>query len=405
LYISTSKYRTPLGEAFMRAGEELGYSTVDYNGKNMIGFSYLQSTTVNGTRMSSNRAYLHRVRHRKNLHLSLESMARKVLIDRRTNRAIGVEFMKHGRIISVFASKEVILCTGAIMSPQLLMLSGIGPSKHLTDLGIDVVYDAPSVGENLMDHTAYGGLTWLVEEPIGVRLQDIINPTNSYISDFFVRRSGPLTIPGACEALAFINTKRPEDRSGLPDIEFMFFGGALSGDIILPIVMNMNGKMQNMWHKYLGKHGWTLFPMLLKPKSRGWIRLRANDINVKPEITPNYFNDPEDVETMVAGIKKAISIGQTKAMEAFGSVLLNDTLPGCEEHEYDSYAYWECAIRTLSCTIYHYSGTCKMAPRGDATAVVDPKLKVAFVGNEIKMITRDSIDDNVLYRNLYRNDL
>ncbi|XP_067216584.1 glucose dehydrogenase [FAD, quinone]-like isoform X2 [Linepithema humile] len=377
VHVSSSTYRTPLAGAFLRAGQELEYPIVDYNGKNLIGFSHLQSTIMNGTRMSSNRAYLQPVRHRKNLHVSLESTASKVLIDRRANRAIGVEFTKHGQLISVFASKEVILCAGTIMSPKLLMLSGIGPSKHLTDLGIDVIYDAPSVGENLMDHVAYGGLTWLVKKELtGIRFQDMINPANRYISDFFMKRSGPLTIPGACEALAFIDTKQPKERSGLPDIEFMFFSGIFKGDFVVPVVMGLNNKVYDIWRKYIGKHGWSILPMLLKPKSRGRIRLLANDINVKPEITPNYFDDPEDVETMIAGIRNAISVGQTEAMQAFGSELLNDTLPGCEKYEYDSYAYWECAVRTLSCTIYHYSGTCKMGPRGDATAVVDPKLKI-----------------------------
>jgi len=139
--------------------------------------------------------------------------------------------------------------------------------------------------------------------------------------------------------------------------------------------------MLQIWNKYLYKHGWTIMPMLLKPKSRGRIRLLANDVNVKPEIVPNYFDDVEDIKTMIAGIKVAIKISQTKAMQMFDSQLSNDTFPKCEDYTYDSFAYWECAIRTISCTIYHYSGTCKMGPRGDPTAVVDPKLKV-FEGHD-----------------------
>lgn len=374
LHISYPLYHTPLAEAFLEAGKELGYPLLDYNGKSMIGFSYLQSTIKNGTRMSSNRAYLHPARDRQNLHVTRESMVRKILIDRRTNRAIGVEFIKHRQIIRVYANKEVILCAGAIGSPQLLMLSGIGPVKHLSELGINVVQDLP-VGENLMDHVAFG-LTWTVNKPISLRFADLINPGLPYIGDFFMKRSGPLTVPGACEALAFINTKQPEIRSGLPDIELLFIGGGLKGDIILPTVMGLNTRMRQIWNKYNSNYGWTIFPMLLKPKSRGRIRLLANDINVKPEIVPNYFDNPEDVKTMIAGIKAAISVGRTKAMQMFGSQLTNDTLPGCENYEYDSDAYWECVIRTTSLTIYHYSGTCKMGLRGDPTAVVDPRLKV-----------------------------
>jgi len=155
-------------------------------------------------------------------------------------------------------------------------------------------------------------------------------------------------------------------------------------------VMGMNSKMNDMWHKYLGKYGWTILPMLLKPKSRGRIRLRANDINVKPEIMANYFDDPEDVETMLAGIKSAIKVSQTKSMQALGSELMNDTLPGCEKYEYDSHAYWECAMRILTITIFHYCGTCKMGPREDPTAVVDPKLKVVFVENKMKQLLQET---------------
>lgn len=178
LHINYPAFHTPLAEAFLKAGKELGYPLLDYNARDMIGFSYLQSTIKNGTRMSSNRAYLHPARDLRNFHVTRESMVRKLLIDRRANRTVGVEFVKHGRINRVFARKEVILCAGAIGSPQLLMLSGIGPAKHLGELGITVVRDLP-VGENLMDHVAFGGLTWTVDYPVGLRLSDLVNPTFS----------------------------------------------------------------------------------------------------------------------------------------------------------------------------------------------------------------------------------
>ncbi|XP_039314743.1 glucose dehydrogenase [FAD, quinone] [Solenopsis invicta] len=378
LHISYPKFHTLLADAFLKAGKELGYPVLDYNGENMIGFSYLQTTTVNGTRMSSNRAYLHPARNRPNLHVTRESMVRKILIDQRTNRVIGVEFIKNRQIIQVFANKEVILSAGAIGSPQLLMMSGIGPAKHLRELGIKTVQDLP-VGENLMDHVAFSGLTWTVNEPISIRLFDMINPTLPYIGDFVKGRRGPFTIPGACEAAAFIDTKNPKKRDSMPDIELIFIGSAFKGDVIFPIIMGFNDRMREIWQKYSNNYGWSILPMLLKPKSRGRIRLLANDINVKPEIVPNYFDDPEDVKTMIAGIRNAITVGQTKTMQMFGSHLSNDTFPGCENYQYDSDDYWECAIRTATMTIYHYSGTCKMGPRGDSTAVVDPRLKVIGV--------------------------
>ncbi|XP_029176906.1 glucose dehydrogenase [FAD, quinone]-like [Nylanderia fulva] len=378
LHITHSLYRTPLAEAFLKAGEELKYPLVsDCNGKDVIGFSYVQSTIMNGARMSSNRAYLYPIHDRKNLHVTRNSMVRKVLINHHTKQTVGVEFIKYGRIIQVYASKEVILCAGSVESAQLLMLSGIGPAKHLRELGIDVVRNAP-VGENLMDHIFFG-LSWTINAPVGIKAQELLNPIYPYMVDFFTRRSGPLTLPVANEAFAFINTKHPEKRSGLSDIELLFSSGDLKGDLLFPFIMNVNSEIRQIWSKYSNKYVWTILSILLKPKSRGRIRLLANDINVKPEIVPNYFDDLEDMETMIAGIKVAISIGQTRAMQEFGSQLLNDTIPGCESYKYDSYAYWECMIRTVSSTLYHYSGTCKMGPRGDTTAVVNPKLKVIDV--------------------------
>ncbi len=160
LYIGYPSFHTPLAESFLEAGQELGYPKIDYNADQHVGFSYIQSTTKNGTRMSTNKAYLHPAKKRKNLFLSKLSHVNKVLIDE-NKRAYGVEFTKSNVTIRVTARKEVILSAGAINSPQILMLSGVGPSKHLTEMNIDVVQDAP-VGENLMDHVSYGGLVFLL---------------------------------------------------------------------------------------------------------------------------------------------------------------------------------------------------------------------------------------------------
>ncbi|XP_011706819.1 PREDICTED: glucose dehydrogenase [FAD, quinone]-like, partial [Wasmannia auropunctata] len=219
LHITFPSFQTPLAKAFLKAGKELGYPLVDYNGKNMIGFSYPQMTIMNGTRMSSNRAYLHPIRNRKNLYMTLRSMVTKILIDSSTKRAVGVQFTKDGQNISVSARKEVILCAGAVGSPQLLMLSGIGPEKHLNELGIKVVKNAP-VGENLMDHPAYLAVLFLTKNESGLTPYEIFNPINPYMAEFLTNRTGPWTSPGHIETLAFVNTKQPHKHIGLPDIEF-----------------------------------------------------------------------------------------------------------------------------------------------------------------------------------------
>ncbi|XP_020278032.1 glucose dehydrogenase [FAD, quinone]-like [Pseudomyrmex gracilis] len=377
VHISYPLFRTPMADAFLKAGQELGYPLVDYNAENSIGFSYPQSTLINGTRMSSNRAYLHPIRDRKNLYVTKNSVVNKVLIDRRANKAIGVQLTKTDRTISVFASKEIILSAGAIRSPQLLMLSGIGPFKHLANLGIDVVRDAP-VGENLMDHVTFYALSWKINKPISLRERDISDVfRNSYITDLLLNNSGPLTSTAA-EALTFINTKQPEKRSGLPDIELLLSGNVNMGQPVFKKVMNLNNELTKIVSKYNDDYGWSIVPILLKPKSRGRIRLIANDVDVKPEIIPNYYDDPEDVRTMINGIKTAIKISNTKSMRAFNPEML--VIPNfCDQYTLESHAFWECAIRTISNTLYHYSGTCKMGPRADPTAVVDPELKVIGV--------------------------
>lgn len=374
--ITYPSFRTKLTDAFVKAGVELGYPEVNNNAKDTIGFSYLQVTTKNGSRLSSNKAYLYPARTRKNLHVTQDSLVRRVLIDHRMNRAVGVEFIKQDRIISVFASKEVILCAGAIASPQLLMLSGIGPAEHLAKFGIPVVHDALGVGENLMDHVGLANFVFSVNGNSSIRTDEIINPYNPYLSDYMNKRSGPLVMTGGVEAIALVDTEHPEKRSGLPNIELLFFGTGIKGDPIPIITYNFNDELSRFWKRHTNYYGWTVVPLLLKPKSRGQIRLMANDINVKPEIIPNYFEHAEDIDTLISGIRFLFKVSQTKAMQAHGSKFLNDTFPQCEHYEFNTRDYWECHLRVITTTFFHYCCTCKMGPKSDPTAVVDPTLKV-----------------------------
>ncbi|KAG7204870.1 hypothetical protein KM043_005270 [Ampulex compressa] len=371
--ISYADYHTPLADAFVEAGRELGYPVVDYNGEHMMGFSLIQSTTHKGIRMSSNRAYLHR-RHRKNLHVSKMSMVSKILIDPQSKRAVGVRFSKYGRTIEVFARKEVILSAGAIGSPQLLMLSGIGLKDHLRELGIPLIRDAP-VGNNLMDHIAYGGLAFLVDQPVSLLPREIASLKNPYVKDYLQHGTGPLTDPGGCEALAFMDVDNRKNLNGRPNIELLFLGSSIYEQQAILTDFGFQDDVINMVVELQNMHTWGVFPMLLQPKSRGTIRLLSRDVNVKPRIQANYYDDPEDLRIMREGIKATIEISKTKAMQRFKSTLYNKTLPGCHGIS-DPDDYWDCHIRTNTATIYHYSGTCKMGSENDTSAVVNPRLKV-----------------------------
>ncbi|XP_003427944.1 glucose dehydrogenase [FAD, quinone]-like [Nasonia vitripennis] len=377
VHISHPPYHTPLAEGFLKAGIELGYPVVDYNAYNQsVGFSYIQSTMKNGMRMSTNRAYLYPANNRKNLFVTKLSHVDRILINSETKTAYGVEFTKLGKKIRAIARKEIILSAGSVGSAQLLMLSGIGPSEHLKEMKIDVVQDAP-VGENLMDHIAYGGLVFLVDQPVGIVTEDMVNFAKPYLTDYLIRKTGPFTIPGGCEALAFIDVDKPTKLDVFPNIELLFIGASIVSDSVIHENMGISNEYWNkMYSNISGHYSWTIFPMLMRPKSRGKILLRSNDSNEKPKIFAGYLQDPEDVRIMVKGIRSAKEVSRTRAMRRFKSQLHEVPVPGCEDRQYDSDEYWECALRTFTVTIYHHSGTCKMAPDNDPTGVINPRLQV-----------------------------
>jgi choline dehydrogenase-like flavoprotein len=165
LTITHPPWHTPLAESFIAAGQELGYDVVDYNGATQTGYQFIEATMRNGTRLSSNRAYLMPVRNRPNLHVTKFATVSRVLMDPKGMRALGVEFIKNGRRQRVLASKEVILSAGALGTPPILMHSGIGPAEHLRALGIPVLRDL-KVGYNLQDHISVAALTFVIDKEV-----------------------------------------------------------------------------------------------------------------------------------------------------------------------------------------------------------------------------------------------
>ncbi|XP_076222082.1 glucose dehydrogenase [FAD, quinone] isoform X2 [Nomia melanderi] len=372
--ISHAPFRSPVLAAFLQGGEELGFPLVDYNGEKQIGFSQIQSTTNEGYRMSSNKAYL-MGKWRENLHVTKMSMAQKILIDKKSKRAIGVQFVKNNRRFTVYSKKEVILCAGTIGSAQLLMLSGIGPAEHLKELGIQVIKDL-RVGDNVMDHIVYGGLTFMNNQPVSTAIFDIADIRHPYVKDYLMNRKGPFTITGGCEGIAFIDVDDLRNRDGLPNMELISLSGSVYSIGALFDNFGFDQEIRDKFSSLQGRYAHTIFPMLLKPKSRGWIRLRSTDVNVKPRIVANYLDHPEDIRILIKGIRVAMEVSNTKAMRNLGVTFHNKTVSECEKYPFDSDEYWLCNIRMQTLTIYHYSGSCKMGPRSDRTAVVDPTLKV-----------------------------
>lgn len=378
LTVGEATFHTPLAASFVQAGTEIGYENVDLNGEKGTGFMIAQGTVRKGSRCSTAKAFLRPARLRPNLHVAMYSHVTRVMIDPKTKHAFGVEFMRDRKVHYIRASKEVILSAGAVNSPQILMLSGVGPKAELYKHKISLIKDLP-VGENLQDHIGLGGLTFGVNRPVSIvesRLMSV-----STVLQYAVLGQGPLTVMGGVEGLAFVKTKYANQSEDVPDIEFHFVSGSTNSDggSHLWKAHGLTEKFYDTVFKSINnKDTWSIIPMLLRPRSVGSIRLRSRNPFDYPYIYPNYFTDPEgsDIKTMVEGVKIAIAVSQTESMQRYGSQLIAYNWPGCVHLQRFTDPFWECMIRHYSVTIYHPVGTCKMGPYWDPAAVVDPQLRV-----------------------------
>ncbi len=316
----------------------------DYNGPEQDGAALVQVTQRNGRRWSTADAYLRPARRRKNL--TVISTAQVLGVELSDGRASGVRYRRSGREEVAGADRDVILSAGALGSPQLLMLSGLGPADQLRDLGISVVADLPGVGANLQDHP-YLSSIW--DAPGGGSLADAESP--KAMLEFLLRRSGPLTSTVA-EAIAFVRSK-----PGLaqPDLQFHFAPGYFA---------------ENGFQEYDG-HAITMGPTLVAPRSRGWVRLRSADPTDKPRILTNSLAEPEDVAALVAGTRLTREIA---AAEPFASELGRELFPGPDIDSDEDIAD---DLRSRVELLFHPVGTCKMG--SDEDAVVDPELRVRGV--------------------------
>ncbi|XP_042890206.1 glucose dehydrogenase [FAD, quinone]-like [Penaeus japonicus] len=376
LTVQEAPWRTPLATAFVEGGVEMGYENRDYNAEYQTGFMIPQGTIRRGSRCSTSKAFIRPVRLRKNLHVAMYSFVTKILIDQYSKRAYGVKFLRNGRAHVAHARKEIIVSAGAINSPQLLMLSGIGPQKHLYSHGIPVIQDLP-VGYNLQDHIGTGGLVFLIDQQVSLVQTRYENLPS--VLKYAMFGSGPLTVLGGVEGIAFVKTKFTNYTDDWPDIEFHFISGSPASDGGRQI-RKVHGLSEKVWQQMFKpisfRDSWSVYPMLLRPKSRGYITLRSDSPFDKPLITHNYLTDPKDVKVMIEGIKIALALAETKAFKKFGSRFYTRPMPGCEYATPWTDEYWECLARSYTSTIYHPVGTCKMGPYWDPEAVVDPELKV-----------------------------
>lgn len=349
LHVSDLRDPNPLAQAFVQAGVQAGHvHNPDFNGASQEGVGLYQVTHHNGERCSAAKAYLTPVRgNRPNLEIITGAQVLRVLMDGR--RVVGVEYVQGGQTLQLRCQREVLLCAGALQSPQLLMLSGIGPGDHLQQLGIEVAHHLPGVGEHLHDHPdvvqVVDGLQ--MTDSFGISLTGLKNVWQG-IGRWRHERRGMLTSNFA-EAGGFIRS-RPQE--ALPDLQLHF----------------VVGKLVDHGRKTVLGHGYSCHVCLLQPKSRGRVRLASADARVMPLIDPAFFADADDMQHMVSGVHRMREILNQPALATLGGRELDYCAQARSDEEIEQF------IRNYGDTIYHPVGSCRMGP--GAQDVVDAQLCV-----------------------------
>ena len=344
--VSIGEYPNPLFDAYIQAGKEAGFSiSDDFNAEQFEGFGRFDMNIVKGRRQDSSFAYLWPARHRKNLTIMTDTMVNRVLFE--GTRATGVEIIQGGRLKSIHADSEVILCGGAINSPQTLMLSGIGNASNLQELGIPVKQNLPGVGENLQDHVNTS-VKMACSQPITLFKANSF-PSNIKIAlEYFLFKTGP----GATmhtEAGAFFKTQPDLD---VPNVQHHF----------IPILVYDNGRT------WPDQHGFQCHICPTRPTSKGHIKLRTTNPKDHPIIQPNVLSTAEDRRMTRDAIKQTREVFAQSVMKPFAEAEL---FPGPNvktDSDIDAY------ICESATTCYHPAGTVKMGT--DDMAVLDAEMRV-----------------------------
>ncbi|PZC74989.1 hypothetical protein B5X24_HaOG206860 [Helicoverpa armigera] len=347
-------------KAFKQNGHKI---LVDTNGHQQVGYSAPPFTIDNHIRQSTANAFLSPIRVRKNLHVLKHTLARKVVFDE-NNKAVGVEVtLPDGRTIKVLASKEVILSAGAINSPQLLMLSGIGPKKHLKKMNIDVLLDSPHVGYNLQDHMAV---------IVVITGKKDVAPFRNFDNFVNVDRFLSPTIMG------HIALNRSQTYPDYQTIVLVEPAKSLTATIICSFVMGLNNRVcSSIAYEIVDRESLVAALSLLAPEYRGKIRLQSKDPTEKPLIFSGYYSSENDLENHARYVMDYVSVANTPYMRSIGSKVVDVHLEQCKGLKFGTLDYWKCYVLNMVSTLWHPVGTCAMGPEGKG--VVDERLRVRGV--------------------------
>jgi choline dehydrogenase len=347
LSVSDWRHDDPLSEAFVKAAVETGIPfNPDFNGKTQEGAGFFQTTTRRGRRASSAYSYLRPAKNRGNLHIETSALAQRVVFEGR--RASAVEYKQNGKLRSARARKEVLVSGGAYNSPQLLQLSGVGPADLLKTHGINVVLDAPGVGNDLQDHLQVRLVTRCAQR---VTLNDIVNhPVRRVMAGvrYALSRSGPLTIAAGTSG-AFFKTN---PRLASPDIQIHF----------IPFSTD---KMGEKLHPF---SGFTASVCQLRPESRGSLKIRSANPSDPPEIRINYLATETDRATFIDGLRLLRKVLAAPALKTY---CVEEVYPGAGVTSDEDLLDF---CRKTGSTVYHPTSTCRMG--NDPLAVVDQRLRV-----------------------------
>ena len=351
LPINQSQNNNPLFKAFLASAKEAGHKiNKDMNGEDQEGFGMYDVTIHKGERASASKYYLNPVRKKSNLKVFTKSFVEKIIFD--GTKAIGIQVNINGKINKIYANKEIILSSGSINSPQLLMVSGVGPANHIKEKGIEIIKDIPGVGRNLQDHLE----TYIQQEcKTSDTLFKYINKFNMVKAgiQWFLNKSGPCST-SFLEAGGFCKSSPDKE---YPNIQFHFF----------PSFVIDHGKVDP------DRHGYQLHASLNQPKSRGSIKLNSSNPYDHPKIQFNYLEDEYDLNETVKCIHVAREILKQDSMKPYASKEIGPGDHAQSEEEIKEY------IRSKAETAYHPSCTLKMGI--DRMAVVDEKLKVHGLQN------------------------